>query len=230
MKPMRRICFVVVFLMWGILLCGQGPSPSATAPAKTVAAPAPASLLPAAQLTLAEIVKAQFGPGFEVVNESPMSKLTGAVDVEPRGAWQPLFTGDFDGDGIEDAVIVARNKNPNIEAAAYNYKVFDPYNDHFGYGDPKVTIDFNSQDPYHSMQLLIIHGAGSDGWRSATPKAKFVIINVPFEQVALSRGVITIKKKKVTVAAIRVEESDTVSSVVFWDGKKYRYIPGGGTP
>jgi hypothetical protein len=228
MKSIRTISFVIVFLMSPILLCGQGPSPSASVPAKTAAAPA--SSLPAAQLTLAEIVKTQFGPGFEVVTESPMSKLTGAVDVEPRGAWQPLFTGDFNGDGIEDAVIVARNKNPNIEAAAYDYKVFDPYNDHFGYGDPKVTIDFNSQDPYHSMQLLIIHGAGPDGWRSATPTAKFVIINVPFEQVALSRGVITIKKKKVNVAAIRVEESDTVSSVVFWDGKQYRYIPGGGTP
>ena len=139
-------------------------------------------------------------------------KSHAGLNAGPLGHWK-------------DAVIVARNKNSVIGADAYNYKVMDAVNDHFGYGNPKVTVDFNANDPIHNLVLLVIHGAGKDGWRAATPKAKFVLINVPFERVHLGRG----KVKKVTVDAIRVEETDTVSSLLFWDGKKYRYIPGGGS-
>ena len=174
---------------------------------------------------LAEIVKKQFGPEFTIVAEPPYAKITGATVDHEGGQWQVLLTGDLDGDGVEDAVIVARNKNSVIGADAYSYKVIDAVNDHFGYGNPKVTVDFNANDPIHNLVLLVIHGAGKDTWRAATPKAKFVLINVPFERVHLGRG----KVKKVTVDAIRVEETDTVSSLLFWDGKKYRYIPGGGS-
>jgi hypothetical protein len=175
---------------------------------------------------LADIVKKQFGSDFTIVSEAPYAKITGATNMEIDAAkWQTFLTGDLDGDGAEDAVIVARNKNSMIGADAYNYKVIDAVNDHFGYGNPKVTVDFNANDPVHNLVLLVIHGAGAEGWRAATPKAKFVLINVPFERVQLGRG----KVKKRTVDAIRVEESDTVASVLFWDGKKYRYIPGGGS-
>lgn len=175
---------------------------------------------------LAELVKKQFGPDFQIVTESPSAKIVGAVLLDrtpPK--WKPLFTGDLDGDGVEDAIIVARNNNAVIGASAYGYKVFDAYNGHFGYGNAAVTVSFNANDPIHNMILLVIHGAGSEAWRAEKPKAKFVLINVPFEQVSVAK---TMFKKK-AIDAIRVEESDTISSVLFFDGKKYRYIPGGGT-
>ena len=181
--------------------------------------------MPAAPADLAALVEKQFGPDFQIVTESPIAKITGAalLDRTPP-KWKPLFTADLDGDGVEDAIIVARNNNATIGAAAYGYKVYDAYNDHFGYGNPQVTASFNGNDPIHNMLLLVIHGSGAQAWRSEKPKAKFVLINVPFEQVSVTRNMF----KKKTIDAIRVEESDTISSVLFFDGKKYRYIPGGG--
>lgn len=73
------------------------------------------------------------------------------------------------------------------------------------------------------MVLLVIHGAGPEGWRAATPKAKFVIINLPFKQITVRK--LMVKKK--SVMAIYAEESgsDEMTSAVFWDGKKYHYQP-----
>lgn len=209
------LCFIP-----GMLLFGQ------TAPAPATAASASTAQMSRAEL--AALVQKQFGAGFEIVTEPPMAKIGGAkvISDEPSNqTWSPLLIGDFDGDGIEDAVIIARNKNALIESDAYNYKVSDPYNEHFGYGTASVTMDFNAHDPVHNLDLLIIHGSGKDGWRAEKPKAKYVVINVPFELASVARA--TLKKK--ALDAIRVEESDTMSSLIFWDGKKYRYSPGGGT-
>jgi len=186
------------------------------------------SAVPAAgKPDLQSIVKKQFGNDFEVVTDSPMGKLEGAVIAERRDVpWSPILTGDWDGDGVEDAVIIARNKNALIGAEAYGYKVVDPFHERYGWGKPKITGEFNVQDPLHNLHLLVIHGSGGEAWRADTPKAKYVLINIPFEQVSLARGML----KKKPVDAIRVEESDTISSLVFWDGKKYRYAPGAAMP
>ena len=170
------------------------------------------------------MVKNQFGGDFEVVTAAPWSKIGGAVIEERRNLpWTPILTGDLDGDGVEDAIIIARNKNTLIGAEAYGYKVLDPFHERYGWGNAKITGEFNAHDPLHNLHLLIIHGLGAEGWRAEKPKAKYVLINIPLEQVSLSRAVL----KKKPVDAIRVEESDTISSLVFWDGKKYRYAPGG---
>ncbi len=57
------------------------------------------------------------------------------------------LTADLDDDGIEDVVIVARCSNPLMDETENNYKVVDPYNAFFGYGDPKITSQFASEDP-----------------------------------------------------------------------------------
>jgi len=139
-------------------------------------------------------------------------------------AGPPTFTADLDGDGTEDAVIVAKCTNPLIDETENNFKVVDPYNSFFGYGDTKATSQFASEDPLaRSRVLLIIHGAGPEAWRSATPKAKFVIINLPFKQIAVRKLIV----KKKPVMAIYAEETsaDQMTSAIFWDGKKYRYQP-----
>ncbi len=148
----------------------------------------------------------QFGPGF-----TPLRDLSAVI-------------GDLDGDGISDIVIPARASNPLVNAIRFHYKVVDPYDTYFGFGDPKVTMQFGADDPRDKgMVLLIVHGAGEKGWRSEDPKAKFVIINLPFTKVALS----AVKVHKKEVAAIAAEERDTVSSLIYWDGKKYKYEPNG---
>lgn len=132
---------------------------------------------------------------------------------------------DLDGDGIEDIVIPARCTNPMMDRAENNFVVVDPYNSFFGYGNPKVTTQFASEDPdRRGYSLLVIHGAGVEAWHSTTPKAKFLIVNLPFKQVIVKR--MAIKKKKV-IMGIFAEETggDQMTSVIFWDGKRYRYQP-----
>jgi len=139
----------------------------------------------------------------------------------------PPLKADLDGDGVEDIVIVARCRNPLPDQTEYNFKVIDPYNTYFGFGDPKVTTQFATEDPNRrGVSLLIIHGAGPEAWRAATPKAKFLIINLPFKQLATKK--MTIHKK--TVMAIYAEEAHEgqgAISALYWDGKKYKYQPMG---
>ena len=136
----------------------------------------------------------------------------------------PQLVADLDGDGVEDLVLSGHCTNPLLDQAEDNFTVIDPYNAFFGYSNTKITSQFASEDPLaRGLVLLIIHGSGPDAWRAAIPKAKFVIINLPFKQITLRK--LAVKKK--TVTAIYAEESgaDKMTSATFWDGKKYRYEP-----
>ncbi len=156
-----------------------------------------------------EFVHKQFGQQFNLVPEI--------------GA---LFA-DLDGDGVEDAVIAARCGNPLLDEAEHNYTVIDPYYTFFGYGDPKVTTTFVAEgDPRRrGLVVLIIHGAGKEAWRSSTPKAKFVVVNLPYRALSVRK----MKVGKKTVEAVYTEEGDEFgdTSALFYDGKKYRYVPMG---
>lgn len=154
-------------------------------------------------------VQKQFGPEFTL--------LPGFVPLR----------GDLDGDGVEDLVIAARGKSALIGEAEYHYKAIDPYSSFFGLGDPKITSGFGTADPkYSGYVLLIIHGAGAQAWRADTPKAKFVLINIPYKQLALKR--VQVKRKKV-ITAIYAEETgaDEMTSATYFDGRKYKYEPMG---
>lgn len=128
----------------------------------------------------------------------------------------PLM-GDLDRDGQEDLVLVARSKDPTLGEADFHYQLIDPYDAYFGYGNPRMTLQFTATNSGPAQFVLVVHG-----WRNATPKAKFVIINLPFEQLTLSR--MTIKKKATTV--INSVETGGLASAIYWDGKKYRWEPG----
>ncbi len=136
---------------------------------------------------------------------------------------QPLVA-DLDGDGIDDLVVVAHCSNPLLDQADDNFQIVDPYNTFYGYGDTKITSQFASEDPLtRGLVLLVIHGAGPDAWHAAVPKAKFVIINLPFKQVMVRK--LTVKKKPVMAIFAEETGADNMTSATFWDGKKYRYQP-----
>jgi hypothetical protein len=139
-------------------------------------------------------------------------------------AGPPQLKADLDGDGVEDLVVAARCTNPLADQAEDNFTVVDPYNTFFGYGNTKITSQFASEDPaLRGLVLLVIHGTGGEAWRAVEPKAKFVIINLPFKQIAVKK----LKVRKKSVMAIYAEETgaDRMTSATFWDGKKYRYQP-----
>jgi hypothetical protein len=190
--------FLAILLLTGFLLtAGAQQAPPATTPNATA--------LPGVD---DNFVKQRFGTEFTL-----------------KPAFPPI-TGDIDGDGVEDLILVAQARNPMLDEGGFSYSVQDPYHAFFGFGDPKITSGFASEDPERKgFVLLIIHGAGADAWRSATPKAKFVLINIPFKEILGLRRVMI--KKKVTMAIGIAEYGGTqTTSAIFWDGKKkYKYEP-----
>jgi hypothetical protein len=138
----------------------------------------------------------------------------------------PVF-GDLDGDGVEDVAIAARCKNPMLDQGEHNYIVLDPLNEFFGYGDPRMTTTFSEGDPSRrGLVVLIIHGVGLETWHAASPKAKFVIVNLPYRSITIRK----MKLRKRTIEAVYVEEAGENGdcSALFFDGKKFRYVPMGG--
>jgi hypothetical protein len=123
----------------------------------------------------------------------------------------PVLVADLDGDGAEDAVVVATAKNPLLDESQFQYKVVDPYHEYFGFGDPKVTAQFSAQEQ-HPRLLLVVHN-----WRA--PRLKFVIINIGFEKLSLARALV----KKKTLPAIRAEDIAGVKQNLYWDGKKWKW-------
>ncbi|HJX84381.1 MAG TPA: hypothetical protein VJ723_08575 [Candidatus Angelobacter sp.] len=159
---------------------------------------------------LAALVKQQFGPTFKLPAKFPT----------------PLITGDFDGDGVEDVAIVADSKEPIPDSYAFKYELADPYGAYFGFGNPAISATFNATDPRYNHVLLVIFGSGPEAWHAATPKAKFAIVNVPFDNITTGR--ILPKKGKPPIFVIRAVESEIMDSNVFYDAKKkkWRWEPG----
>lgn len=183
----------------------------ASAQSKKQPPPPPAHAKSPSPAVTDELVQKQFGDNCSLV------------------AGPPQFVADLDGDGIDDLVVAAKCKNPMADKDEYSFVVADPYDTSLGFSDVRVTSTFASDEPARrGVSLLIIHGAGTDAWRSETPKAKFLLINLPFKTLAVKR--LTLKKK--TVLGIYMEErgeGEDTSSVVFWDGKKYKYQQLGST-
>jgi hypothetical protein len=189
-----RIVLLLSALCLTVPMLGQQPvSPGANPNAKAEAA----AHEPPSEMQ--QLVTKEFGPDFKVLKK-----------------FEPVL-GDMDGDGKEDIALVASSKNPTGGSGAHDYTVTDPYDGYFGYGNPKVMASFSTSPTGSSHCILII-----DDWKSPKPKAKWVIVNVPFEKVAI--GQVTLKKKR-TVAAVTVIEADGLTAMVFFDGKKYKWEP-----
>jgi hypothetical protein len=220
MRSLRIFSFALTLASGGWLLSQNlGPAQAASeAPAKTAA-----PVIHEIPADLQAIVKKQFGAGFTIAM-TPGPIVMTHITHEDDSPWAPFLTGDLDGDGVEDAVIIVRGKDALGGASQFDYKVLDPMNQYFGWGNPKVTSSFSADDPIHAFMVLVIHGVGPEGWRAEKPKAKFVMINLNFDRITLSGA--SFKKKP--VSAVRVEEVDGVASLIFWDGKKYKYLPGAG--
>lgn len=198
------------------------PAPVARVSAQeepAAAAPTPVAIPP----EITEVVQKQFGPCFHVAT------TRSAVSVHylhppPEPPWVPYFTADLDNDGVEDLVVVARCQNPLANQADFDYTVTDPYYSANGYGNPRITAAFSSGDPSRNNLVLILLGAGAEGWHAEKPGGKWVLINLPFDRVLPSHVEVGKKKKEHKIAALNLEEKDEGgSSVVYYDGKHWRW-------
>lgn len=164
-------------------------------------APTPAADSP----EIAKLVEREFGPSFVI------------------DASSPAIYGDFDGDGVEDLALVAAGKNPLTSAVEFEFKVIDPYNAYFGYGDPKVTMTFGTVSGKPRF-VLILHS-----WQSTSAKPKYVVANLPFEHIEITHTFVKIKKLRVKIAAVSAQEAGGLTSIVYWNGKKYKWEVTGST-
>jgi len=150
------------------------------------------------QSPLEVLVQKQFGPDFRIDSR-----------------FEPMYA-DFDADGKEDVALIGFSKHPLGGSAAFKYTVLDPYDSYFGIGDPQITTHYAGFSDGSSHCILFIHD-----WKGEAPKSKWVIVNVPFDKVA--PGQVTTRKK--TVPAVATVETGGLSSLVYFDGKKYKWEP-----
>jgi hypothetical protein len=210
--PYPKLAISTVFFFAASLLplTAQQATPAAAAPAPASGAPSSAERQTSANTQLAAVDEAflhkQFGEEFSLVSSSTP------------------YVRDIDGDGIDDLVILARSRKPLLDAAEHSYKVVDPYYSFYGYGDPKLTATFGSEDLMEkNLVVLVIHGSGEQAWRADTPKAKFVIINLPLKRIFVKR--LQLRKRQVNAIFAVEADASAGDSVVYWDGKQYKYQP-----
>jgi hypothetical protein len=150
----------------------------------------------------AAYLASQFGPSFTLDPNIP-----------------PMF-GDLDGDGKEDLVLVGTSNTPLLSQTQFNFRVEDPYDAYFGTGDPRITSQFTLHFDGSSRCILIVFG-----WRQPPSKpnpklvSKFVLINTPFDSVSI----VNLHLKKKNLQAIEAVDRTSLHSLVFWDGKRWRW-------
>ena len=166
-------------------------------------------------------------------SQQTTSQTTAANDVQAVIAQQfgsqfvlapgfPVLTGDFNGDGSEDAVFVVTSPHGGVQTGTDQFRVIDPSSEYFGLGDVRITSQFVPGTPAPQRYLLIIHGNGKDGWHAKEPKDKFVLINLAFDRLSVGH----VQKKKKVFDDISVEETGILNSFLFWNGKRYKWQPG----
>lgn len=161
------------------------------------------------------------------LSQTPASKDAQAVINQQFGPQfvlmpgVPVLTGDFNGDGSEDAAF-AVTSSAGIQVGADRFHVIDPSSEYFGVGDTKITSQFTSPYPGGARYVLIIHGSGKEGWHAKEPKDRFVLINLAFDKLSVGH---VLKKKKV-FDDINVEETGILNSFLYWNGHRYKWQPG----
>jgi hypothetical protein len=161
--------------------------------------------------------KATAPPDMAAVQKLVTQEFGDCFKAEPIAGPSSVLLADFDGDGMEDLVVQARCKTPLLFQADFRYQVIDPYDAFWGMSNPRITSTFSTHDADQDRVLLVVHS-----WRTPTPKAKFAIINLPFDEV----GLFTVVHKKKARAAIQTTEAQLMKAQVYWDGKRYKYVPG----
>lgn len=190
---LSAICLCLVLALCSPLFAGDKQKDAATKAALTAVPPTGTGNGPADPKAY---VLAQFGP---------------ALTYLPKF---PPIVADLDQDGTDDLVLVVTGKNPLLDEAEYHYKTIDPYNAFFGWSDTKDTMQFIGSEAEPRFLAVV------QNWKSETPKAKFVIINLVFEKIYFSRYA---NKKKKVVPCIEIEDRTQLTSDVFWDGKKWKW-------
>jgi hypothetical protein len=168
-----------------------------------------------------EALKASFGSSLEAVTN-----------------FNPFYlTGDFNGDGAQDILIVVRLKGRRSELPG-NVKVLNPF---YRTSNPTFPADPAAKP---TLAFAIIHGT-SAGWKTAQPAAKFLLLGespvlilendrATSGHVEDAKGLMEIISKRGRrraasrpPAAAKGDSillgTEAAESILYWNGKTYRW-------
>jgi hypothetical protein len=166
-----------------------------------------------------------------------LQKSFGAA-VGPVTAFKPYYlTGDFNGDGAQDILIVVRIKGPRAELAS-DVTLYNPFE------RPKPVFPANpSANP--TLAFAIIHG-NKPGWQTASALEKFLMFGEsPVLILNYSRVTSTESQDKQSLMELLRKRSvkfkadgwppaaakgdsivlgtEATDSILYWNGKNYRW-------
>ncbi len=168
-----------------------------------------------------EVLKTSFGPA-----------------LEPAIRFKPFYlTGDFNGDGVQDVAIVVRIKGRRRDLAP-DVKVLNPFDD-----GPRVTFPADpAAEP--TLAFAIIHGSAA-GWKTSQPAGKFLLLGespILILEYDRSTGKPEDAKDLMEIMTKRarrrrgqawppatakgdsiVLETEAINSILYWNGKTYRW-------
>jgi hypothetical protein len=123
------------------------------------------------------------------------------------------FTGDFNGDGKQDiAIIVEAGKTDSLVAGVATLNLRPP-------DKAKTAADDSSKN---RAAIAIIHG-DKDGWSSATPAGKFLLLDLADEQLqVIEHDPANESLLKAKGDAIFSSSEKDGISIIYWDGQTYR--------
>ena len=174
------------------------------------------------QSTITKALNTSFGPALEAVT-----------------AFNPFYlTGDFNGDGMPDLLVVVRIKLKRDDLPK-DVRILNPFYNDSSYGPAYPT------DPAVKTRrgFAIIHGTKA-GWNGPTPLAKFLLVGEsPIRLMFMDAGSEPSDKGDPLMELIKrgskrsreyrrasLQKGDLISlptggagSFLYWDGRKYRW-------
>jgi hypothetical protein len=158
--------------------------------------------------------------------------------VEAASAFKPFYlTGDFNGDGAADLLIVVRVKGPRSELES-DVKLYNPFE------RPKAVYPANpAANP--TLALAIIHGS-RPGWQTPPALEKFLLLGespvlilnygrVASTELQDKKDLMELLRKRSTKyradgwppAAAKGDSivlgTEATDSILYWNGKNYRW-------
>ncbi|HEX6502651.1 MAG TPA: hypothetical protein VF011_05340 [Terriglobales bacterium] len=225
-----RIPAFIAFIMCPLLAsCGNTSAKSIEAPVVPSASQRPAvSMTPARKAGPTQTI-----PATSADVRAAVHRVFGdSVLVEERG--QPRFvTGDFNGDGYEDLMVVVipvRNKLAEINDQLSNWSIESPTHVYHPPKNQKVVHFPPAPKPEQvgakETLVAVIHGFGAEGWRHPLARQAYLLRNVAGDWMSVQappESLIRYFGRFPSRRDVVAENRAGARGVLYWTGATYAW-------